>query len=183
MATLQLMHISAILRGKLMPGSCTFKIAILIHFDSHFLNRIQAQNVETFGQNVCCNFTQLDTAHVDFDNFAALVLFNAIAIVIKFGKCRCHFVHVLAQGMQKEIIGDFDNDFREPQKQLGELQFLLVLEADLGLVGEYLVRAEVGVTSDGTDPGVGVQHVHGRVAFVLQHFVEAEDVLVIPVVG
>ena len=177
------MHISAILRGKLKPVSCTFKIAILIHFDSHFLNRIQAQNVETFGQNFCCNFAQLDTAHVDFDDFPTLVLFNAITIIVKFGKCRCHFVHVLAQGMQKEIIGYFDDDFREPQKQLGELQFLLVLEADLGLVGEYLVGAEVGVASDGTDPGVGVQHVHGGVALVLQHFVKAEDVLVISVVG
>ena len=58
-----------------------------------------------------------------------------------------------------------------------------MLEANLGLVGEYLVGAEVGVASDGTDPGVGIQHVHGRVALVLQHFVEAEDVLVISVVG
>ena len=76
-----------------------------------------------------------------------------------------------ASSSQAEVVGDLEDDLREAEEELAQLELLVVLEGDgrrpPGL-GDGLGR-EVGLPRDGADPRVGVQHVDRRVALEGRH--------------
>ena len=98
----------------------------------HPLNRLESQNVEAVGQDLSCGVTEKDPGHINFDDLAGLVLLRAVADVIKLRESGGHLVHELAESVEEEIIGDLDNDLGQPKQQLAQLQFLLVVQNDLG---------------------------------------------------
>ena len=81
-----------------------------------------------------------------------------------------------ASSSQAEVVCDLEDDLREAEEELAQLELLVVLEGDgrrpPGL-GDGLC-IEVGLPRDGADPRVGVQHVDRRVALEGRVFVSGD---------
>lgn len=85
-------------------------IETIIELFSHFLNRLKTQDLKALGQDHGRGLAKQDPAHVDLDNLAGLVLFHAVAVVVKDGEGGGHVVHELAQAVQHQVVVHLQQD-------------------------------------------------------------------------
>ena len=107
------------------------------------------------------------------------VFLDAVADVVELGEYGGQLVHVVAYGVEQEVVVDLDHDLGKLEYELGQLPLALVVHAECarGGVSAQLLAGDAGIARYGAYARVRVQHVHGRVALVLEHLVEREYVL------
>ena len=82
--------------------------------------------------------------------------------------------------MQQQIVKSLDHNFGKLQNKLCQFPFLGIVETNLIRLHKVfqLLRSYASIATDWPDACVGIEHVDGRVALVLQHLVKAEHVVI-----
>ena len=117
-----------------------------------------------------------------------LILLYAVAGAVKLCERLAKVVQVLAQHMRLQVAAHSVENSRELQNALRQLLLFGMTDLNASLlqrICSVLIKAflaDARVSSNGANPGVGVEQVGRSVAFVFQHSVKGKDVVIGPVV-